>query len=335
MKKFSFRQYQATKKDGQLSKVGSEDTSSRRREQLRKAQKTHRERKEAYIRFLENEVLQLRANETNLFQKAQALNAELGRLRKMLAEYGVDMDPTTQSSLLQSNVEPVPSVAVSIRANIFGGKQLHVEDANSNVQYHDFSFSPSQSSVVSSPNSGILDLLRWDKQQISRQETHLQPIYQPFSTSGSTNLSICDLTITGIEFVLTLESPCMAHVQGNPHDHFNSTGHSITVSSQLLSQAPTPVEELTPSTTWEQSKVGLERLLEISAHLDLQGEVTPVQAWDYIKAHPYFCYGEIDCLRKLTAWLLKEAKCHGFGVVIDKTILEEKTFEAFVVGKVF
>jgi len=57
--------------------------------------------------------------------------------------------------------------------------------------------------------------------------------------------------------------------------------------------------------------VGLERLLNFSQNLDLDGEVTPVQAWNYIRRHPAFEDIDIERLRTLTAKLVKAVVCYG------------------------
>ena len=87
----------------------------------------------------------------------------------------------------------------------------------------------------------------------------------------------------------------------------------------------------------------------------MEDEVTPVQAWNYIRRHPSFDSIDVERLRKLTGKLLKEVKCYGyvafinavllakaiakaqhrFGAVIEQDVLENMVFDAVVVGKVF
>ncbi|KAJ4353755.1 uncharacterized protein N0V89_005485 [Didymosphaeria variabile] len=67
----------------------------KRREQVRRAQKTHRERKEAYIKSLETEVVQLRANEARLFRETKTLYAEINAMKALLANNGIPIPSTT------------------------------------------------------------------------------------------------------------------------------------------------------------------------------------------------------------------------------------------------
>jgi hypothetical protein len=76
-------------------------------------------------------------------------------------------------------------------------------------------------------------------------------------------------------------------------------------------------------------------LLDLSTNLVLDDEVTPVQAWNYVRQHEAFSQIDVKLLRKLTQNLLAEVKCHGFGAVIEQGILENAVFDTFIVGKDF
>jgi hypothetical protein len=51
--------------------------------------RTHRERKEAYIKSLESEVIQLRANEARILQETKALYSEVSALKRLLEHNGI------------------------------------------------------------------------------------------------------------------------------------------------------------------------------------------------------------------------------------------------------
>lgn len=51
--------------------------------------RTHRERKEAYTKGLENEVVQLRANEARIMQETKALYSEINMLKNTLRQNGI------------------------------------------------------------------------------------------------------------------------------------------------------------------------------------------------------------------------------------------------------
>lgn len=55
----------------------------------------------------------------------------------------------------------------------------------------------------------------------------------------------------------------------------------------------------------------LDKLLALSAKFELVGEVTPVQAWQQIVAHPQFCLIGIEAMRALVEQLMWHVKCYG------------------------
>ena len=63
---------------------------------------------------------------------------------------------------------------------------------------------------------------------------------------------------------------------------------------------------------WDVSEAGVERLLELSADLPLDGEVTPVQIWNQIRRHPLYERLDIGQLERLKAGLLQHVKCYGY-----------------------
>ena len=75
--------------------------------------------------------------------------------------------------------------------------------------------------------------------------------------------------------------------------------HSHMVSRQLLDHAPASVNDTNTSLSlWsvpigeaggpENANAGIEKLLELSGTFELQGEITPVQAWFRVKNDPRF-----------------------------------------------
>jgi hypothetical protein len=63
--------------------------------------------------------------------------------------------------------------------------------------------------------------------------------------------------------------------------------------------------------TWEIPAFELDRLFQLSSALNLDGEVTPIQAWIRIKEHPLFHKLDLERFRQLCIALCKEAKCFG------------------------
>jgi hypothetical protein len=76
--------------------------------------------------------------------------------------------------------------------------------------------------------------------------------------------------------------------------------------------------------------------LQLSEAIPLQeGEVTPVQAWDYIRRHDQFAELDVQRWEDLKDNLVRFVRCYGFGGVIERDLFENAVFEAMVVGRVF
>ncbi|KAK3081108.1 hypothetical protein LTS18_010172, partial [Coniosporium uncinatum] len=73
-------------------KPDSKPALTRRQELNRQAQRTHRERKEMYIKALEQEVLRLKEVFGNTVAERDAIAAENRRLKELLAAHGINYD---------------------------------------------------------------------------------------------------------------------------------------------------------------------------------------------------------------------------------------------------
>ncbi|OBT60738.1 hypothetical protein VE03_09823 [Pseudogymnoascus sp. 23342-1-I1] len=307
---------------------------------------THRERKEIYIKSLETEVLQLRTNEANLLQETRSLYGEIDQLKKVLTELGV------QLPLEGANAAPVDHESAAFPSNsVVGirqgskGPQIHVghsavdrrrrndgfhlsanppADGIQHVFHEENGQASDVTSSFQSPSSGGVP-------SSSNAYGSAQSVSSPESTAG------LDMESIGIEFVLTLESPCLGHIQGGPDDPEAPSGHVLTASAPLLFRAPSIATgpHICTTTPWEAPSSGLERLLNLSQGLVLDGEVTPVQAWNYIRQRLGPQGVEVEKLRELTEKLLKEVSCHGFGAVVEQGTFEGLVFDVLVVGQGF
>lgn len=100
--------------------------------------RTHRERKEIYIKSLETEVLHLRTNEANLLQEAQGLYAEINQLRRLLTEHGVQLPPgNINAAADQANNEAAALVSNSVVSIVQGSKgpQIHIGSPKTDPGY--------------------------------------------------------------------------------------------------------------------------------------------------------------------------------------------------------
>ncbi|KAF2873137.1 hypothetical protein BDV95DRAFT_374091 [Massariosphaeria phaeospora] len=364
----------------------------KRREQVRRAQRTHRERKETYIKSLETEVLSLRTNESRIVQETRTLYAEIARLRKLLDQYGISHGtpsayilPGLQQHQLQQNLQPsdlftgldgdvLSEISVLANPHLQLQQQLHVREPlqgggagssgggggpssgglSSGVEFYlsgseassgaqkavrkkrSFFRARGRSESASNENSSNSEFNQrligcWlarrscghaNQHRPASGQVSSNPEIAAITASASTlHLRDMDQTSIGMEFVLTLEAPCLHHTQGeSPKDSLAPTGHALTVSAPLLFQSPTqPVPTTSSAGTppWETSHVGLEKLLSLSTNFDLTDEITPVQAWHQLRSHPDFESLQVPSLRKLTEDLRTQVKCYGFGAVID------------------
>ncbi|KAF1997697.1 hypothetical protein P154DRAFT_524575 [Amniculicola lignicola CBS 123094] len=348
MKNFTFRQYKRSPKEDpkEPASSSSKDKESasylKRREQVRRAQRTHRERKEGYIKSLETEVLQLRTNESKILQETRNLYAEITRLKRILDHHGIRhgsqqaFDKPQQ--LLDSSSSAGPSSSsISVVTNPQQNLQLHLRGFGGSGTGSDLYLSESESAPSQASKAPRRKKSFFGRRGRSESDSNaggsnysgsapLQPDITEISRIAS-NLCLGDMdqTSLGIEFVLTLEAPCLGHTQGDPSNPSLPTGHALTATAPLLFQCPTQPVSISPTaassnTTWETPNFGLQTLLSLSDNLPLSDELTPVQAWQQIRSHPDFSAVGVPGLRRLTEDMLKNVKCYGFGAVIETEV---------------
>ena len=109
-----------------------------------------------------------------------------------------------------------------------------------------------------------------------------------------------------------LEHPCMAH----PGMTRDEPTHSHMATSTLLAYAP---QNLEGAATWEVPGADIQHLLNMSNGFQLEGEITPVQAWYRLKLHPRFGdlkQNQVEALKRI---LFSTVKCYGFGSVMEES----------------
>lgn len=124
------------------------------------------------------------------------------------------------------------------------------------------------------------------------------------------------ISCTLADSVQRLESPCLEHIHGNPKNPEDSTGHMLTVSARTLSIHTDPSRPNEKGCAGPPSYQGaprdiLERILALSPHVCFDGEMTPAQAWEYIRSQPHFGGIELRRLWALADRLMEGIKCHG------------------------
>ncbi|KAF5003006.1 hypothetical protein FDECE_10428 [Fusarium decemcellulare] len=279
-------------------KPNSKPALTRRQELNRQAQRTHRERKELYIKALEDEVLRLKEVFSNVSLDRERLAEENKRLR----------DTLTQAGLQYGS----PFAAGSATSRGPGSSSTNTPPLTSH------STAPSVSSPIQLPlaaNQGYIP---------GQQRQDVNPIM---------NRGGADMEQAGIDFVLTLEKPCMAHIQymieraaepdGEPCGHALMASCPPDPSPDSRPGCPfgnthVPVDGEPNQKTWEVPKADLATLLDLSKRLDLDGEVTPIMAWGMLTSHPRAMELDAEDMRKLGEELVRKVRCYGFGAVMEE-----------------
>ncbi|KAJ2903809.1 hypothetical protein MKZ38_009283 [Zalerion maritima] len=190
-------------------KPDSKPALTRRQELNRQAQRTHRERKELYIKALEDEVLRLKEILSNMSQDKGKLADENKQLRQLLALNGINWSGSgTAGSPPTSNLDDVMSTGYS--ASSTGG--------------YGQAFTPpltSRSTAPSVTSSG--------QQHHSPNRPSHPP--QPIGYATTTNIAGgqqmsqmqqqqsrgVDMDQAGIDFVLTYDDPSKAYMSPPHH----------------------------------------------------------------------------------------------------------------------
>ncbi|PHH87857.1 hypothetical protein CDD83_8310 [Cordyceps sp. RAO-2017] len=297
-------------------KPDSKPALTRRQELNRQAQRTHRERKELYIKALEDEVMRLKELYSNVCQDKDKLAEENKQLRDVLLQHGVSLRSTGQEDVSSNPSFSQPSGTTTSPGNSFA--------TGSHA-----AFSPSQSTAPSVASSGF--------------PGNLQPVTgdQMRNMARPSNAKGVDCEQAGIDFVLALEKPCMQHLpfllDGATDADGDPCGHAL-----MASCPPAPFATMPAGTpfgkmhtrdqgdgahpgqgTWELSKSDLSTLLDLSKKLDLDGEITPVMAWGMVLNHPRFAELGPEDFRRLAEELSRKVRCYGFGAVLEEFELRD------------
>jgi hypothetical protein len=328
-------------------------------ESLRK----HRERKETYIKSLEQQVLQLLNQQATAADEKRAVNTENTMLKELLAQHGIPipsdvggLGPTAQISILdvpggQQRLQvTMPEIGPDYFAG-FGTPRFSIPRDTSSPESLDAEMEALSSDVPSISPPAIQTRLPGEGVQTHSSATPQamltekilppSPAYVPHQPISHPHG--LDAPQVGIDFVLALENPCLHHTRDNL-ESTESYGHILTTNAPLLTQRPRIAE---PTSSWTIPAAEIERLLNLSSQLNLAGELTPVQAWSRIRCYPGFeklnrvrletleralleeiqCYGYVHALITRHCWLLTCA-CR-FGAVMDEGAFEKILQQCF------
>ncbi|KAK1833840.1 putative bzip-type transcription factor protein [Podospora conica] len=341
-----------TTRDGQPAKrrgpkPDSKPALTRRQELNRQAQRTHRERKELYIKALEDEVLRLKEIYSNVSQDKDKLAQENRHLKSLLSQSGLGGGLGGGSGNMAggSSVLDDASAGYTSSPSVTGS---YAQAPSSNTS----AFTPPQSATnMGQPHAVAHSHSASHHQQYHRRHAPGQS-GQGHNPGGSgvaggrpDRNPPMDFDQSGIDFVLTLERPCMDHMpwlleRGTETGGGEPCGHAL-----MASCPPEPFPELTPDIpfgysnvrvpggppghggggtaetaqrTWELSKADLSTLLDLSKRLNLDGEITPVMAWGMVLAHPRLSELSSEDLARMAEELGGKVRCYGFGAVMEE-----------------
>lgn len=213
-----------------------------------------------------------------------------------------------------SAVNSVPMTAL-IHHEVNGDEVLQLDFENTQAQPE---LSCQASIPMTAPTSQYTGEDSQAQQNLSHEHTSGFPLFsaaQGHLASGNYHIQNPMLWQRGIEFVLSLEHPCFSHIRKAPQDA--ASGHVISAHTAIMDCRMEGDES-----SWQISSEGIDRLLQLSYSLPLNGEVTPVQAWQRLRARPDFDKCDVESLKAFQAQLMPEVRCYGFGAVLDEDIFE-------------
>ncbi|KAF8467716.1 hypothetical protein BDZ91DRAFT_793392 [Kalaharituber pfeilii] len=287
------------------------DTKPAKNEKLernRKAQRSHRERKERYIKNLEQEVLRLREiftiltkEKTVLAQEKSALMQENQELRALLQHHGISYPYPAHE---QSTSAPMLDLSHTGAAGKSAAQFPIIQHSQ-----------PAQIPAIPPLDPPLEEIQKFTAENYSK---------------------------IAIDFVLALERTCLSHMHevctNAATDPKFIQGHVL-----MLSCPPESHSLRNPDIPWGSKTVDLEpdavtqlfnmQVLdaERQKYLDnLDGELTPMAAWTKITTHPRFRELTVEDFATLANELSTKVNCHGFGAVIEETDMDDALERLFV-----
>ncbi|KAF2622634.1 hypothetical protein BU25DRAFT_462735 [Macroventuria anomochaeta] len=265
----------------------------------------HRERKEVYIHALESEVLALRTKARSVQEQNDALGLEVAQLRSRL------------------DTQQTPIHCMDWDTEWFGGD---VDAGSTNTSYNNEEQWPSMPAGV----------LTWGRESVVEDVPNeaCNAVVRRPSTSQSWSMSASHADMA-MEFVLTLEKPCIQRAQSVVFDPLNPYPLDHHAGPSELAAYHSFVEDqliASESCTKDDIASSLDNLLSLSSAFCLANEVTPIQAWHQLCK--YLEFGAVDTkrFRALVDALLEHVRCYGFGAVISRSVLDASCRRVFTIG---
>ncbi|KAK4957385.1 hypothetical protein LTR10_005347 [Elasticomyces elasticus] len=273
-----------------------------------------------YIKALEQEVLRLKEAFGDTTRERDAVYEENRKLRDLLAAHGIKYNFSEAPIKFQREES---SYGLSSSGSMSG------------------SYGPGSDSTDFSPPPPL-----------SGQPNHLAqgagshsalPHMQSMAQLPSNRL---DYDQIGIDFVLTLERPCMDHMQyllvrshnsenmpfHHPMENHDDSEHEHMSGHALMATAPshshiknTPKDMYPHQMPVDLGTEGLAKLLDLSNRLpfDHYSEITPVMAWTAVLRHPRVQHLNKRDFEVVKKDLSTKVRCYGFGAVLEEFELHD------------
>jgi hypothetical protein len=298
-------------------KPRNEPPLNRKQELARRAQRSHRERKELYVKALEQELLQLKNDMSTLSSgyesletenrqlkdnfytvsnRNSALEEENNQLRQLLAQHSVSWSTSGSADAL------VGTAILEASTQIFNPATQQAEAASMSTALASVQESGQAPSVVNA-EGGI------DYEQL------------------------------GINFVLGFEKPCLRHMRCSS-DNNELYGHAL-MASCCPGVYPESVDDIPFESTIDSapsqvectlSKTSFASLLRHSERLNLDGEVTPVMVWQMIMEHTQLSEFTLEDFERIRQSLAGKVRCYGFGAVFEEFEVRD-IIDSFILAK--
>lgn len=144
------------------------------------------------------------------------------------------------------------------------------------------------------------------------QDFSLQSMKVSSAEAGASDVKAptsVDTIETAIEFVLALEYPCMNHIPYGDPSSADPANHMMMASTPLVARAPDAPQI---NQTWTTSGAIIKELLNLSSSINLDGEITPVEAWHLLHDHPDFWRLDRGQIDRLKEELSASVECYGY-----------------------
>ena len=270
--------------------------------------RTHRDRKATYVKALEHEVAKLRARDVIHDDEIREYREIIRRLRDLLLSHNIQV-PSDLPHVLNEN--PLAMIEVLGKPDEPQRIRAHMPAFDASAPYP-FERDPAQDPARRSRSASS---------ELSGVRNYSHPLHTSLPAHEATRHPYgLDSSQVGIDFVLALEHPCLYHHQlPNPElAGMIGTGHELMVSSPVMRAPGAPGVQtkgkqprLPTPAKWNVPAIELEKLLSFTQGLDLDGEITPIQAWQRIRMHPNFSDMTPTALEVLRESLMTVVTCYG------------------------